>query len=393
MRLKKAKYNEASFYIDSDETTGGRRIVIHEFPYADTHATEDLGKKATQWSITGLIVGAQYRHEAEELVKALEKKGIGKLNHPYIGMNKQVRCLSYRRSESSKEYGFIRFTMTFTEAGSIPEQTSKSVDDTSKNNQTFIDKTLHSFEEATKEVTQSLSQATELIDSFTEKLEDQLTPYMALRESVGDITTSLSNLKDATKLSFIEPVKLFNAVTNLCDFLIRSPMSTLDLLRAIQLSSFPFFTPRLTPESLSSIQLKHSTRTNKPELNETVKEHLGCLILIKMTEITLRNELTSIQNRKDQKEIVFNQFETFLRSTESLILYQLIQKLKSEFIVTLQKQDEQRSIRTRSILFDTNTILLSYEIYGDVNEESKLFSLNSISSCSSISKDTILEVA
>ena len=194
-RIKKAKYNGVSFYIEDDETSGGRRIVTHEFPYSEIPATEDLGKKAKQWQIQGFVGGALYKQEAEKLQDALEQAGVGTLDHPYIGKNKKVRCTSYRRNETNREWGVVWFSMTLTEAGELPQITALSIADQAQKTQSFLENVLHTSQSIALGASGVLSGAADTLDSLSEQLEENLARSFPLLHHRLPRNSVLTNLR------------------------------------------------------------------------------------------------------------------------------------------------------------------------------------------------------
>lgn len=106
------------FEVDSAETTGGRRVVVHEFPLRDRPQTEDMGRKATGYSFDAYVIGADYMAQRDQLIEALENPDPGTLVHPYYG-ELRIQVGEVRWVESTREGGMCRFTIQFHEASDI----------------------------------------------------------------------------------------------------------------------------------------------------------------------------------------------------------------------------------------------------------------------------------
>ena len=122
-----ASFRGAEFHIDVGGKASGRRTVSHEFPERDTPFTEDMGRRARRWSITGYIIGrldnpatANYITLRDALIAACEAYGPGSLVHPTLGAT-WVNCDTYSVSESRERGGMATFSMTFVEAGALNE--------------------------------------------------------------------------------------------------------------------------------------------------------------------------------------------------------------------------------------------------------------------------------
>lgn len=114
--LRPASFRGASFKVGSADSAHGRRQAVHEHAQRDVPYTEDLGRKAREFTVEGWIVGADYFAPRDALITACETAGPGILVHPYRGeINVVCRGLTVR--ESTEDGGMCRITMTFLEAG------------------------------------------------------------------------------------------------------------------------------------------------------------------------------------------------------------------------------------------------------------------------------------
>lgn len=115
--LRKASFRGVPFKVDSSDRTGGRRAQTFEFPGRDIPFTEDLGRKARNFSIEGFVLGDDYFKQRDALVTALEKEGAGTLVHPFYG-NQEVQLTDFSVRETLTGEGRIaRFQLSFVEAG------------------------------------------------------------------------------------------------------------------------------------------------------------------------------------------------------------------------------------------------------------------------------------
>ncbi len=115
-RYQTGSFRGVEFLTERHETEGGRRTVTHEFPQRDTPWTEDLGRRARRWSIDCFVIGPDYMSVRDNLEKALEQAGAGRLIHPFLG-DKTVFVENFRLVESTDEGGMARFSIDFAEAG------------------------------------------------------------------------------------------------------------------------------------------------------------------------------------------------------------------------------------------------------------------------------------
>ncbi|WP_239057931.1 DNA circularization N-terminal domain-containing protein [Pseudodesulfovibrio sp. JC047] len=100
--------------------TGGRRIVLDEFPLRDDPNAEDLGRKAKLFSIEAYVLGPDYMKARDVLIEALDAYGPGGLVHPYFG-SRTVAVQEWRVRETTDKGGMATFSISFCEAGKNPQ--------------------------------------------------------------------------------------------------------------------------------------------------------------------------------------------------------------------------------------------------------------------------------
>lgn len=119
-----ARFSGVKFYVERAETEGGRRVSLKEFACSDAYATDDMGKRATQYQLDAYVVGSDYMARRDKLITALEA-GQGTLIHPYLG-TLTVICESWRVTESLDHGGQARFSLRFVVPGDAKAETSAS---------------------------------------------------------------------------------------------------------------------------------------------------------------------------------------------------------------------------------------------------------------------------
>lgn len=119
-----ASFRGVPFFVESADSTHGRRQAVHEHAQRDVPYTEDLGRKAREFSVSGYLIGLEYQAQRDELIKACETAGPGVLVHPYRG-EMTVTCRGLGVSESSGEGGMCVVKLTFLEAGEASYPSAK----------------------------------------------------------------------------------------------------------------------------------------------------------------------------------------------------------------------------------------------------------------------------
>lgn len=125
---RSASFRGATFKVESADSAYGRRQAVHEHALRDVPYTEDLGRRAREFTVTGYLVGENYHLERDTLIEACETPGPGQLVHPYRG-ELTVVCRGLSVNEASQNGGMCRVSITFLEAGeaSYPRAVTDSV--------------------------------------------------------------------------------------------------------------------------------------------------------------------------------------------------------------------------------------------------------------------------
>lgn len=131
--LRQASFRGVKFNVDSSGLSIGRRIARHEYPQRDIPYPEDMGRRAREYKVEAFVLGDpagdnDYMVPRDALIEAIEKAGPGQLVHPYYGTVAVTVFGEVTLSESTREGGMAKFTITFLEAGKQEEP--KTSDDT-----------------------------------------------------------------------------------------------------------------------------------------------------------------------------------------------------------------------------------------------------------------------
>jgi len=144
-KLLPAMYDGIPFFVDVGTRESGRRTVVHEFPKRDLPYSEDMGRRAIEYSVRGYVIAypkdmadpggtdvmaqlrmRDYRITRDRLQMRLDTGGEGVLQLPYMarageGQPLQLNavCSRYRMTEEDKFGGYVVFDMTFVEYGEI----------------------------------------------------------------------------------------------------------------------------------------------------------------------------------------------------------------------------------------------------------------------------------
>jgi len=127
--LVPASFDGNEFFVESGARSGGRRIVVHQFPKKDTPYSEDMGRRATEFMVRAYCIQSalqpDYRPQRDALQQRLDQDGPGELQLPTM-RPLQVVCPRYSLREDEAKGGYCVFDITFVEAGAAPFKPSIS---------------------------------------------------------------------------------------------------------------------------------------------------------------------------------------------------------------------------------------------------------------------------
>lgn len=114
-KLIGASFRGVPFFVEDATLTGGRRVVVHEFPERDEPFVEDLGRSVNKFPTTGYVIGDDYLVQRDALIAALgDTAGPGELVHAYYGARRAI-CGQYSVNEKTAIGGLATFTFEFIE--------------------------------------------------------------------------------------------------------------------------------------------------------------------------------------------------------------------------------------------------------------------------------------
>lgn len=111
-----ASFKGVPFEAESADSEHGRRGAEGEFPFGETPAYADLGRRIRSYSLRAIFQTNNHRLESEALIAACESRGAGLLVHPTRGPV-MAACRSARVTDSPKDAAGVTYIeLDFVEA-------------------------------------------------------------------------------------------------------------------------------------------------------------------------------------------------------------------------------------------------------------------------------------
>lgn len=99
--LYDASFRGVPFEYFGVDDSQDKALATHQAPYVNDSDIHDMGNNPKNISMTAIVDGAEYEQALEELLTALDAKGIGELVHPIFGAITAI-CASYRVKHDSE---------------------------------------------------------------------------------------------------------------------------------------------------------------------------------------------------------------------------------------------------------------------------------------------------
>jgi prophage DNA circulation protein len=133
-KLQLASFGGQYFHVEAGSRESGRRIVTHEFPKKELPYSEDMGRKAIEFTVRGYLIQygsdtgfvlyqRDYTIARDALQTTLDSGGAYPLQLPLM-RPMTVVCTRYRMTEEDRLGGYVVFDMSFVELGVSPFQPS-----------------------------------------------------------------------------------------------------------------------------------------------------------------------------------------------------------------------------------------------------------------------------
>lgn len=243
-----ASFRGVPFHVSAADTSIGRRMVVHEFPLADTPQAEDLGRRPSEFQVDGFLIGDDYLGQMKRLIGALTFPGPGTLVHPSMGTMQVVLPQQSRlREQFIDRRGMVTFSLLFMDVGDAVQQpfasidTQQAVEDAADAGyDTFVDDFVSQFS-TVGAPDWSVASLTSEIDRISDKIAE-------VRDSMGLNTSALSAITKSAAMFKFNLVTLINKPADLANALIGQVRSLTDL--------FDFNPPR----GLSAFAASHYTK-------------------------------------------------------------------------------------------------------------------------------------
>ncbi len=391
-KLGPASFRGVPFFVNTTDRSGGRRLVVHEYPQKDEPYSEDLGRKTRELSVEGFVIGEEYIADRDALIEALEKEGPGELVHPLHGVL-LVSVPDYRESESDREGGAARFSIQFVRTSAQPAQPTARPDATAKvKASAAAAKTSVGVEFLARyspgvhltSIGSSLRSATLAIDNILGTIAMEKQALATLKRQAESLSGSAAALAEEPVDMLADLVAVFEAlgaglaVAEVADASGANPSA-----KVLGLESFD---PGVRPPATTANRLQEQTNF------DATQRLIQRIAIIQAAELAILQKFLTYEQAVETREAITDlldeQAETAADDT-----YPALLQLRADLVRAIPGDaSELARLASHTPAVTVPSLALAYSLYGSLDQEADLLARNRVENPGMIVGGTALEV-
>ena len=238
-KIINGSYKDVPLRISEASVTGGRKVAIKQFPSRDTQSVEDLGKIPRRHSLQIIISDRQnedYFAYRDRLLRVLESKGPGLLEHPLFGRIENVVVATFSLVENYNSFGDATISVNFetTENTGIPKSSDNVISQIVTANQVVqdgVDANIAKFFQVNNKFTGNFTAAVSKVTAIVDAVEGVVAFTGEVADTLNEFNSEISQLRTDIQSLVSNPKKLASSITNLfsgVDGLFSAPQTTFD---------------------------------------------------------------------------------------------------------------------------------------------------------------------
>lgn len=385
--LREASFRGARFEVDEVEASGGRRVVLHEYPLRDTPYSEDLGRRAREFSVRGYIIQGRtydYASARADVLKALEAYGPGELVHPWHG-EVNVVVDDYRLRESMERGGLLELDIRFREAGQLANPTASA--DTAKGvasaassaRQALKNSFLSAFAPALDEIDKV---ATALNDAASLAMEYLGLPQSLIAEGLAYVQSLIAT-----------PAAFFDALVGLFGGLLGNENGTESGEKALAApvpdASFSIASGEGTAPLESILGGSASITT---EAGRVIRDTVAQVVVIEAAASTAHAEYATADDALADRDAVVEGLDTIEPAADDAVFLGLAELRRAVVTDLTTRGAELPRVRSVTLPGTVPALVAAYRIHADAGRADEIVSRNRIRHPGRVPGGTPLEV-
>lgn len=384
---KQASFRGVEFFVPGHEGRGGRRHQVTEFPGRDTPHIEDLGRKVKTFSIEAYVIGDSYHIQRNLLITALDKKGPGKLVHPYLG-DMQIAVPDYTWRDTVQEGGMARFSITCIEAGELrfPTKVVDTVTKVATAKQSSLDALQVWFEKVWKISRVPKTVADAALDTVDKGFALMQSDKSAV-SSIASFRRDIQNVRGNLIAIAYDAAELMENTIGLMRLGTDDTSDEIDVTSETGKQSF---------EDLKPLTVYQSTDIISGDEDEPAKvyaEVYQASAIINMAGLLSIIEFESAETAEEFRDLVYARLDAIMETVSDDSIYNALYELRSSTAEHIDSKIRNLPRRAEYVpIVSLPAILISYNVYGTISRETEIIKRNKISHPAFVSGSVPIEV-
>jgi prophage DNA circulation protein len=375
-RLIGASFRGVPFFVESAERSGGRRVVTHEFPLRDDPFVEDLGRRARVFQVQGYVIGDDYVLRRDEIIAVLEDTaGPGELVHPYHGVRRAI-CSGLSVREAIADGGMALLAIEFTEApvqSVTPSEQPDLIPLVGDSAAAAATATQTEFEDGYLVAglpAFALESASAALTTATEAVGAALSPVVRVTQELAQLDAKVHLIQAQASSLVRQPAAVLDAFTFAFTSLAETTLSAPgDVMRAL-LDAYAVDLGPAVPETTATRQRE---RANQLALTSALRR----LMAIEAARLAPQVDYESIEEATAARDAVAAALEE-QAATAGDTAYPALIQLRADVMRAVPSETTFARLLTVTRRVAIPSLLLSYQLYGSVDEEPDILARNRV---------------
>ena len=389
-KLRKASFRGVEFKVDTSDIDGGRRVAKHEFPQKDIPFVEDLGRKSKTFPLEGYVIGDDYMTSRDLLIGALDQEGTGLLIHPYHGeLTLQVE--TWHVKETASDGGMARFSIVFLQTEDIKYPTTAS------NNVEVLNAKADKLDQSLAQnmnkkfktnILSSYKKAVNFIKDTIKSLKNFMSPIASLINIAEQVSKDLNDIATEAMSLARSPLTLAYNLQNALKSIQNISEYAKDIIKAYSSLNKTFFEYfRDTKEATTKAET-----VNKAN-NQSMKQLLCLTIASAMARTAAVMEFKTYAEVEETQELIAGIIDEIIADTDDDDIFQNAIELKLALSQVLPPENQiLKNIVSYSVNDTVPSIVIAYDIYGNLDSEQDVLDRNKIENPATIIGGNDIEV-
>lgn len=365
------------FYVESVEDTGGRRVIVHEFPYRDDPYVEDLGKAAQGFRFDGYVIGDDYLAQRDALIEACSSSAeVGELIHPYRGIFRAV-CVRWGIRNARTDGGMASVSLEFAEAptqSAAPLEVVDSPEQVAASADTAIEATEAEFVEDFDKAGMpgfALESAETALINASEALAAELGPIVTATQELAEFNGRIAILTARAASLVRTPAGVVSAfqeaISGLAATALAAPGAVMNALIEAYLADLG-----------ATVEATTSTRSRELTNQAAITGALRRVIAIEAARLAPLVPYASSDDAVTARDQVAEMLEEQAGSAGDTAYPSLVE-LRSAVLRAVPGGSNFARVTTVTRSSPIPSLLLAYQLYGNVDSEADIIARNRIS--------------